>query len=164
MEQKTHWKKLVNPNYLGSYSLNPGEEVVYTIKEIKREKVKGPDGKEEECSVCYFMEQGVKPMIMNIVNSKIVSKMYQTPYIEDWPGKKIQIYSAKVKAFGDVVDALRIRPQIPNQSLPVLPESGKHYDACVTHLAKGGPMDDLKKHYTISDELSIKLKQDAGIK
>ena len=53
-------------------------------------------------------------MIMNKTNCKIIEKIYGTPYIEDWIGKKIQIYVQKgVKAFGEIVDALRIREQIP---------------------------------------------------
>ena len=29
-----HWKKLTNPNYLGSYAFEPGEEKPLTIREI----------------------------------------------------------------------------------------------------------------------------------
>ena len=36
------------------------------------------------------------------------------PYIEDWNGKYITLYAAKVRAFGDVVEALRIRPKAPS--------------------------------------------------
>jgi hypothetical protein len=40
---------------------------------------------------------------------KIIAKVVDSPYIEDWIGKNIVIYSAKVKAFGEVVDALRVK-------------------------------------------------------
>ena len=109
---KTHWKKLQNPDYLGAYALEPGQELVLTIRSVVRENVTGPDGKKEDCTVAHFQES-VKPMILNTTNSKIIEKLYKTPYIEEWAGKKIQIFSAQVKAFGDVVDALRIRPFIP---------------------------------------------------
>ena len=52
-------------------------------------------------------------MILNATNCKMISKIYDTPYIEDWVGKWISIYIAKVKAFGEVVEALRIRNRIP---------------------------------------------------
>lgn len=112
MEALTHWKKLTNPDYLGAYALQPGEELILTIKSVSNEPVVGSDGKKEVCTVARFYED-VKPMILNATNSKTIASLFKTPYIEQWYGKKIQIYSEKVKAFGEVVDALRIRPFIP---------------------------------------------------
>ena len=57
MENKTHWKKLTNPNYLGAYAFQPGEEKTVTIKEVKREAVQNQKGT-EECTVAYFKEDG----------------------------------------------------------------------------------------------------------
>lgn len=110
----THWKKLTNPDYLGAYALDEGQELILTISYVREETVTGPDGKKEDCTVIHFAEK-VKPMILNVTNAKTISKIYETPYIENWAGKKIQIYVAQVKAFGDLVDALRIRPFIPKE-------------------------------------------------
>jgi hypothetical protein len=109
---QTHWKKLQNPDYLGAYSLEPGKDLILTIKVVKVESVTGPDNRKEDCTVAHFVEDS-KPMILNATNSKTIQKIYKTPYIEEWAGKKIQIYSTEVKAFGDVVEALRIRQKIP---------------------------------------------------
>lgn len=111
MEQ-THWKKLTNPDYLGAYSFNSGEEKILTIKQVKTELVTGADGKKEQCTVARFKENE-KPMILNRTNCKAIQKIYKTPFIEQWSDKKIQIYVAEVKAFGEVVDALRIKPIKP---------------------------------------------------
>lgn len=119
---KTHWKKLQNPDYLGAYALEPGQDLIVTIKSVGEETVIGSDGKKEDCTVVHFAERDVKPMILNVTNAKVISKIYKTPYIEDWAGCKIQIFVAQVKAFGDVVDALRIRPYAPavkDQGKPV---------------------------------------------
>lgn len=110
---QTHWKKLQNPDYLGAYSLEPGKDMVLTIASVRQEKVTGADGKKEECMVARFRE-AAKPMILNVTNCKTIEKLYKTPYIEEWAGRKIQLYAEKVKAFGDVVDALRIRPYVPH--------------------------------------------------
>lgn len=110
---KTHWKKLQDPEYLGAYSLNPGEDMIVTIASVRQEKVTGADGKKEDCMVARFLEN-IKPMILNVTNCKTIEKLYKTPYIEEWAGRKIQLYSEKVKAFGDVVEALRIRPFVPS--------------------------------------------------
>jgi DNA-directed RNA polymerase subunit RPC12/RpoP len=111
----THWKKLTNPNYLGSYSLENGEDMIVTIDYVAEELVIGPDGKKENCVVAHFTE-GCKPMILNTTNLKTIAKIYKTPYVENWHGKKIQLYSASVKAFGETVDALRIREYVPKET------------------------------------------------
>jgi hypothetical protein len=108
----THWKKLQNLDYIGAYALDPGKDLILTIKSVSKEKVVGADGKKEECIVVRFAEN-VKPMILNSTNAKTIQKLYKTPYIEEWAGRKIQIFVDQVKAFGDVVEALRIRPFIP---------------------------------------------------
>lgn len=114
MESRTHWKKLNNPNYLGTYALDPGRDMILTIRSVNEETVIGSDGKKEQCMVMRFMEP-VKPMILNTTNAKTIEKLTGTPYVEEWAGQKIQLYSASVKAFGETVDALRIRPFQPKQ-------------------------------------------------
>jgi len=114
---QTHWKKLHNPDYIGAYALEPGKDMILTIKSVKNENVVGPDGKKEECMVMTFMENNVKPMIVNSTNAKTIEKLYKTPYIEEWQGRKIQLFVDKIKAFGEQVEALRIRPKVPNQAV-----------------------------------------------
>lgn len=108
----THWKKLTNPDYLGAYALEDGKDIILTINYVREETVTGTDGKKDDCVVCHFVER-VKPMILNATNMKTISKLFGSPYIEDWKGKQIQIGSEKVKAFGDIVDALRVRKFLP---------------------------------------------------
>ena len=105
---KTHWKKKFNYDYMGSYSLPDGKDVVLTIRETKKETVTGTNGKKEECFVCYFKESD-KPMILNRTNCKTIAKIHNTPYVEDCGGLRIQLGIDQVSAFGESVDALRIR-------------------------------------------------------
>lgn len=111
----THWKSLANPNYLGVYSLVDGQDLVLTIKKVQQETVIGSDGKSDDCIVCYFLDS-VKPMILNATNAKQIQKLLKTPYIEQWAGQQIQIGKEKVKAFGDVVEALRVRAFLPKSA------------------------------------------------
>ena len=108
----THWKKLTNPNYLGAYSIEDGKDLILTIDYVKEEPVIGPEGKKENCVVCHFREN-CKPMILNATNMKMITKIHKTPFIENWHGKMIQVGIEKVKAFGDITDALRVRNFIP---------------------------------------------------
>lgn len=117
----THWKKLTNPDYLGAYALEPGQELIVTIRSVGTEQVIGTDGKKEECTVAHFSERGVKPLILNATNCKTITKLTGSPYIENWAGVRIQIYVDKVKAFGEIVEALRIRSTKPKDPAQVPP-------------------------------------------
>lgn len=110
----THWKKLTNPNYLGSYAFNPGEEKPLTIKKVCSEEVTNPaePDKKENCIVAYF-QQPEKPLILNKTNCKAIERLTGTPDIEQWPGAGIILCVQKVPAFGELVEAIRIRPVKP---------------------------------------------------
>lgn len=113
MSTKTHWKKLTNPNYMGDYSIPPGEDLIAIIDYVKNEEVTAPGGKKEKKNVVHFSD-GNKPMVLNSTNQKTISKIYGTPYIEDWKGRAIQIYfDANVKMGREIVGGLRIRQFIP---------------------------------------------------
>lgn len=114
----THWKKLTNPNYLGAYAFEKNEEKTGTILSVKQETVTGTDGEKDECIVCRFRENDLKPLILNKENCKTITEIYGTPYIEDWVGKQITMYVKTVKAFGAMVDAVRIKKKNPNKKAP----------------------------------------------
>lgn len=134
----THWKKLTNPNYLGVYALEGGKSLILTIRKITEENVKGTDGKEERCVVAHFAEP-VKPMILNNTNMKMLEKLLKTPYIEQWAGARIEVESQRVKAFGDVVDALRIKNRLPQSSCASAPNAKCAH--CGKDIAPIGNMD-----------------------
>lgn len=120
----THWKKLFNPDYLGAYSLcdeATGEyrDVVLTIKSVAVERITGADGKKEDCPVMRFAE-GAKPMVLNVTNAKTLEKLFKSKHYETWYGRRVQVGVESVKAFGDVVDALRIRKFLPREDGPVV--------------------------------------------
>lgn len=112
----THWKKLTNPDFLGAYALEPGEDKTLTIARASKESFIGTAGKKDEGIVIHWKENE-KPMICNVTNAKTVEKVTGSPYIEDWAGKKITLYIAEVSAFGETVDALRVRPFPPREEI-----------------------------------------------
>ena len=115
-QEKTHWKKLTNPNYMGDYSLpTDGSDLIAVIDYVQREEVTGTGGKKEFETVAHFSD-GNKPMILNKTNMKTIATIYKTPFIEEWKGRAIQIYYDPTVKFGrDVVGGLRIRNYIPKQ-------------------------------------------------
>lgn len=112
----THWKKLNNPDYLGAYAFDPGEEKTATIDYVKQELVTGADGKKEQCIVAHFRDKDLKPLILNATNCKTITNLYKTPYIEEWNGKKITMHVEQVRAFGDLVDAVRVMKKVSNKA------------------------------------------------
>ena len=112
-----------NPEYLGSWDLDevPGREVTLTIEKIVDEQV-ATNGQKETCTVCHWTDKTFKKMILNITNKKTLCKLYKTKDTEKLKGKAVTIGVEKVKAFGDVHDALRIRKRIPQAVNAVLPK------------------------------------------
>lgn len=119
-EKLTHWKKTMNPDYLGAWALQPGEEPILTIVSVATEKVVGSDGKKEECTVMRYKGIGPGKMVLNVTNCKAIERALGTPYTERWAGHQIQIYSERVKAFGSDVEAIRVRPFKPKVA-PAVP-------------------------------------------
>lgn len=149
--EKTHFKKLRNPNYIGSYELMTGDnpiELVVTIERAVKEMVQNVD-KKEEAMVVYL--KGQKPMIVNSTNAKAISSATGSPYIEDWVGKKITLYVAQIKAFGEKVDALRVKKDAP--SLPVLNDKHPKWNDAITALKSGNTtIDKIKLSYQVNEK------------
>ena len=115
MSEKTHWKKVVSdPNFIGEGDFQEGEEKVLTIDHINAsETVTTAEGKSKK-AVVHWREKDVKPMILNVARSKSIEKVAGSGYFEDWPGVQIQLYIEHgIKAFGEVVSAVRVRPYKP---------------------------------------------------
>lgn len=147
---KTHFKKLRNPDFIGSWDLvNPDgsyRNASLTIKEVKKQMVHDGKGGQEECVIVHFQES--KPMIMNSTNLKATAKVMGSNFIEDWQGKKIEITVEKVKAFGEVHDAMRVS----RVSLELTPRHPKWSGAKEAIKNKTVTIDQIKKQYTISPE------------
>lgn len=114
-ENRTHWKKLVDPRYIGAYALPNGEDLVVTIQAVQRETITMMGGKKEDHSIMYLV--GQKPMILNATNSKSIHKLYG-PYIEDWAGKQITLFASMANLGKEMVECLRVRPQVPVKVKP----------------------------------------------
>lgn len=117
---KTHWKKVVSdPNFIGEGDFQEGEEKVLTIDRVNAsETVQTAEGKSKK-AVVHWREQGAKPMILNVARSKNIEKVAGSGYFEDWPGVAVQLYIEHgIKAFGELVSAVRVRPYKPRAQAP----------------------------------------------
>lgn len=116
--------------YVTAFDLN-GNDVTVTIKTVVMEEMGGQET--EEKPVVMF-DKATKGMVLNKTNGLTIADLYG-PETDNWTGKRVTLYSAKVKAFGAVHDAIRIRPQVPPPTqrdtppaAPVPPDTGPDLD------------------------------------
>lgn len=157
-----HWKQNFDYKFTGAYELKEGETKTLTIQKTGKEKVKAQDGTEQMCFVAYFSENS-KPMVLNKTNCKTIEKLYGSDS-DSWNGKKIIVEAKKVKAFGEFVDALRVKQQKPQS------QSLQSIDAKRTLLENSKTLEELQQNYVsltapekaellkLKDELKIKLQ------
>jgi len=107
-EKLTHFRKLFNPLYLGAHDLEFGKEYKVTIEKIDRDiEVVGEGGKKQKKPIIYF-KGAAKPMILNSVNSKMISKVLSEKMIERWIGQSVIIKVINEKNFGEEIDVIRV--------------------------------------------------------
>ena len=150
--EKTHWKKLQDPNYFGAWSIPENQDLILTINRINVEEIVSEGGRKEQKPVLYFKENQ-KPLVLNVTNSRTIEAIHGSPYIEDWSDKKIQLFQDVTKLKGEEVDCVRIRPFVPNVEKPPFTPDNDKWNTAVKNILKGkGSIEGIKKHYSLSSE------------
>jgi len=117
------YRKYMDKNYLGSWDIPEGEDLILTISNVEQDDVKNERGSERKLTI-HFAED-YKPLIMNATNCDRITQAYGSPKVEDWVGKRIALTTEKVPAFGSVKDAVRIRPYPPKVTEAFCDECGQ---------------------------------------
>jgi len=161
MEQKTHWKKRFNYEHLGAHDLPGGKDIVLTIQRIDSKEVANRNGEKGICTVCYLNEVS-KPMILNRTNCKTLTKLSGSPHLEDWPGLRIQVGAARIKAFGEVTDSLCIRPFAPKpvNEKPTVQTGSAQWNTIVDSLRKGLDYALVEQKYSLTAQQIKSLKNE----
>ncbi len=143
---KTHWKQLVNPDYLGAYSIPEDEDLTVVIDVVRSEEITGTNGKKEICSVAHI--KGNKPWILNMTNQKSIARIYG-PYIEDWQGKPVTLYASTTKLAGEVVECIRVRPQVATRKKS--PISDERFQNAIESIKSGSfTAEKLRANFTLT--------------
>jgi len=152
---KTHWKLLINPDYIGAYALEEGQDLTVTIDWVQQETITGTGGKKEDCTVAHLV--GQKPMILNVSNSKMIAKLYG-PYIEDWAAKPITLYASTTKLAGETVECLRVRPKVTVKQPPKI--SAERFSKAIASIKAGEySTDKLRTNFTLTDAQQRELEE-----
>lgn len=102
--------------YLTASDLN-GKPFTLTITKVTMEEMITHDNKKVQKPVVWF-EKATKGFVLNVTNAKIIVALYGDE-TNDWRGKRITIYPTKVRAFGEMQDAIRVREELPATPKPV---------------------------------------------
>jgi hypothetical protein len=147
----THWKKLTNPDYIGAYDFAENEKRIVKIIEVKQAPVMGADGKKQDCIVATL--ENSKPWVLCKTNCKTISKILNTPMIENWSGKLIQLEVKKVKAFGEWVDGLRVCDKLPEPPKEELTPTHPRWAGAKEALTTGKTtIEQIEKSFILSPE------------
>lgn len=154
---KTHFKKLRDPNYFGAHSILDGEhtELTVTIKQVAPGQVKTERGT-EDVTLLHLVDH--KPLILNATNGEQISKTLDTPFVEDWSGKRITLYVKRIKAYGDWVDAVRVKPSVPKDTREVMDTKHPKFKAAQDNIKSGAvTLQQIETKYKLSDDARKKL-------
>lgn len=102
--------------YVAAADLN-GKDVTLTIKGVRLEEMVTHKDEKVKKPVVWF-EKASKGFVLNVTNAKVIAALHGDE-TDDWTGKRITIYATKVRAFGQMQDAIRVREWIPAQPKPV---------------------------------------------
>ena len=119
---KTHYRKVFKSDHLSSYDLedfiDKGRPLEFTIKEVIQEIGTRVAGKKIDANIVYFIEP-IKPLCLNATNSKLISKIANSPFIENWKNITIELYIQKGISFGkEIMQGIRIKPEPPKAITP----------------------------------------------
>lgn len=154
-DQKTHFKKAFNSPYLSSADIvGP---TILTIARVVLESDKTKKTK-DLFNTAYFAEREIrpgeklKPMILNVTNSKTIKSLTNSPFIEDWQGVKVTIYvDSNVKFGREVMEGLRISPKAPVVAY-LTPENSKAWSNAKAAYKRDGNLDAVKARLSISKD------------
>lgn len=116
MAEHKHWKADLPANYFGAQHLVDGKDIIVKIRDVRVEKVQNQSGSDD--SLVIYFDGDVRPdkWIVNKTNAQRIEKIVGSPYMDEWVGHKIQLYSEIVSAFGKTGPAIRVREFAPKEA------------------------------------------------
>jgi len=104
----THWRKYYDYKFICAEELD-SKEVILTITGIDKEEVYSPTKREKEQRPALKFKETPKMVILNATNARSITTILGTPQVEQWVGKRICLYPVAIQAFGQNVEAIRIK-------------------------------------------------------
>lgn len=114
MSNLTHYRKVFKSDHLSTADLEEfqesGSNLIFTIASVRQERGAKVAGRKIDANIAYFAEK-IKPLVLNATNSKTLSKLANSCFVENWQNIPVQLYIDPTAAIkGEVVGGVRISP------------------------------------------------------
>lgn len=154
--EKTHYRKAFNSPYLSSSDII--EPTVLTIQRVSLEADKTKRTK-DKFNTAYFVDKEIrkgeplKPMILNVQNSRVIKDLSGSPFIDDWNNIPVTVYVDPNVRFGrDTVEGLRISVESPVTQKPELTKGTQAWKNAIAAYKRDNNFDAIEKRMIISDD------------
>jgi len=165
-KEKTHYRKAFNSPYLSSADIV--EPTILKIANVNLEPDKSKKTK-DDFNTAYFTErelrpgEPLKPMILNATNSKTMSKLAGSKFIDDWNNILVTVYVDDKVRFGrDIVEGLRISAETPRTVKIDLEPGTKSWDNAIAAYKRDGNLDQVELRVNITQENKERLIAEAS--
>lgn len=165
MSEKTHYRKAFKSPYLSAADVV--EPLQLTVERVVLERDQTEKTK-DSFNTAYWREKTIrpgeplKPMILNATNSKTMSDLTGSKFIEDWAGAIVTVYTDPSVKFGrETVEGLRISPVAVRPKPELTPDNEVAFGRAVERFKKDGNLSEVEKHMSISDDVKIMIRDAA---
>lgn len=161
-EEKRHWKKDIDVEWIGTYILPEGKDINVKLLSVEFKKDLKVAGKKKDQHIAHFEKNQwfEKPMLLNRTNLKRLTMLLGTPYYEDWKNVWVTLTQEMDKTVTGGTDwALRIKPALPKMVKDKLTKEHPKYGAVVDFLSKGGDINSITTKYDVSQAILNELSQ-----
>lgn len=122
MKNYVHYQEYFK-TFLGGWSFESGDKTL-TIKSIAEEEMYDAEtGGKKKGLVMHFEEEDL-PMVLNVTNCEAISEVVGSDKLADWIGHRIIVGTSRIKAFGKMHDAIRVRTQKPDDRVYICEDCG----------------------------------------
>lgn len=147
VDQYTHYQEYFN-NFLGAWSFQNGDEVV-TITGVRVAEMFDAQTGGQKRGLVIDVKEKELPIVLNKTNAAMIAEVTGSDVMGDWVGQKIVIGTERVKAFGKVTEAIRVRAEKPKEARPASEAQKTRIEAMIADGTINEPA--LLKYLKISD-------------
>ena len=113
------YRKMFDDRLLKAWDLD-GKDVTVTIEAVEAEELN--NGTKTNRKPVLTLAKTAKKFVVNKTNGITIAQMYGKA-VSEWRGKRITIFATTTKFGKDIVDCIRVRPQIPGSKPAQEPQS-----------------------------------------
>jgi len=156
-QKQTHYRKIFKSDHLGVADLEEyleqGSPLIFTISHVRQEMNAKVAGKKINANIAYF-EENIKPLVLNATNSKTMSKLVGSCFVENWQNVNVQLYIDRdARLMGEVVGGVRVSPKVIRAQKPeVCPNNQKMWENAKKAFTRDGNFEKVLQRANISEE------------